>query len=312
MATITGILYDQPPADQVNLLELALPITDLPNINSESDWAQDGIHVAYRCSCAARWPVQGKCYACVPEDVVAPDWWPTPLSAEDNPSGQFGMPDGPAPSTGDGILWKKFNVGRLHAHNEKGVGCDFENVAETTAADIAAHTPAVLGAELYDGAGSLSGGLMECAELIEVDGGGAVSPGQAVASLIQNVTSSSEDGKHYSAGGYVISIPEHAGEAFNKSRRATEADIPVWRVAGNPNMGPYETDNDYTSGLEAGPGQAWAYIHPVPYVGVTQPKELDDSIPTGNLEMASEQRRYIVAFKPCRIYAILVDINIGC
>ena len=73
MPTITGILHDEPPSSGVNLLELARPITDLPNINSESDWAQDGVIVAYRCSCVARWPMQIKCNSCVDDETVVPE-----------------------------------------------------------------------------------------------------------------------------------------------------------------------------------------------------------------------------------------------
>lgn len=328
MAVITGIIQDRAPAAERNILQLANPVTDIANVTA-TNWLTDcGIDLLYTCGCVGRWPHQADCVRRCPrvdEDnneipIEKPDWWPTQIDqVNDGTTYVPAFPDGPPPQAGDTLCAAPFAVGRGSRTLDVGNNCTVMDPAVSAGADMEAHLAAVVAAELYDGQGTLSPSLMGLAQPL---GGGALL-GSAVG-LSQLVRNASQPGNmansHYSLGDHVITMPAWAADVMGCHLRWDEetgqhvnrAGIPVWFIDGHPNMSPYADPNDYTSAEPAGDGEAWAYIHPRPYVGTGPLEIVDGSEINGNVVSARATQRYIVVFKPCRIYAAKINLNKTC
>ena len=328
MAVITGIIRDQPPAAERNILELARPITDIDGVTA-SNWLNDcGIDLLYTCGCVGRWPNQSDCRRRCPrvdEDnneipIESPDWWPVPIDQVNDGTGFVpAFPDGAPPRTGNTLRAAPFAVGRASRLLDVGDNCTVMDPRTAVQSDMEAHLAAVVGAELFDGQGTLSPSLMDLAT--------PLGDGQLLGSsvgLSQLVRNAGQPGgmanSHYSLGDYVITMPAWAADVMGcqlrwddeNQQHVNRAGIPVWFVEGHPNLGPYEIEGDYTSGRGALDGEAWAYIHPRPYVGVGPLEVRDAGELNGNVVAAHATQRYIVIFKPCRIYAAKIDLNKSC
>ena len=187
---------------------------------------------------------------------------------------------------------------------------------------MAAHLPTAVGRELFDGQGTLSPSLMSTAQPL-VDGNGdprVLSATGGMVQLARNASQSDVPGnKLYSLSDYVISMPSFAADAVSglrfdadRGEYVNKAGLAVWFPEGHPNMSPYADPNDFTSATPAGDGQAWAFIHPRPFAAVGPVETITADELLGNVRAARAVQRYIVVFKPCRIYAALIDINKSC
>ena len=328
MAVITGIIRDTPPPPERNIVELARPITDIGNVTA-TNWLEDcGIDLLYTCGCVGRWPHQSECARRCPrvdEDlneitVENPEWWPNQLDqVNDGTTYVPAFPDGPPPQAGNSLSAAPFAVGRVSRTLEVLDNSTVLDPRAEVGADILAHAPAAIGAELYDGQGTLSPSLMSLAQ--PLGGGQLLGSAAGLSQLVRNAAQPGGDGNaHYSLSDHVISMPSWSADVMGSqlrwdpetSQHVNRAGIPVWFVEGHPNMSPYADPNDFTTATPAEDGEAWAYIHPRPYVGRGPIDISNTGVINGNVEGARATQRYIVVFKPCRIYAAKIDINKHC
>lgn len=313
--TISSVLHDTPP--EIDITTFARPITDLPGVTSDNWVAECGVTILYRCQCVHQVPRRQSCDICerVNEDGEAsptkpPEWWPelTEIEALDlvvDPT--YCQTDGKAKGM-------TFREGTALGQSDKSVGCDFENTQESARAALDAHLSAAIVCELWSGGTTLNAGLQTMAKPI----GGAtptpVSVNVALSNLIESALQSPEPGAKRTVSDLMISAPAHA-LPFMKNLRYVDdipycGQIPVMAIGGETNESPYADPFDYTTATPADPGTAWFYIHPRPYVGIDDRVSLKPAQgEKANKEDWIAERKFIVAFKPCPVFAVLADIN---
>lgn len=315
--TISSVLHDDPPT--TSILDFARPITDLPGVTS-TNWVNEcGVTLLYRCQCVHQVPRRESCTVCErlddkgnPKPITPPEWWPELVEIP-----ELDMVVDPTYCQTDGkAKGMTFREGTALGQSDKSVGCDFENTQESAIKALDAHLSAAIVCELWTGGTTLNVGLQTIASGNVIgDGVTAVSPAVAISNLIEAATQSPEPGAKRTTSGLMISAPAHAEPLLKGCIRYVDGvphvgHLPFMAIGGESNESPYADPFDYTTAAPAEPGTAWFYIHPRPYVGIDDRVSLK---PAQGIEANKEdwiaERKFIVAFKPCPVFAVLADIN---
>lgn len=319
--TPAHFLLDEEPT--WSIFDVALPITALDGIESEADWVP-GIEAWYRADIALREPMRTHLAEADPSnDTVAdPSAWPEAITTVPDvasfPTGLKGIAE-------DGT---QFGARPFFVRTDRLVYelyQQWRDAGTDARAVLQAHVADQVADEMVDSLYTQNLGLSRTVALAEAASAGSADLSGASAATPARAISALYEANRLAGGGHrgVLSVPSHAVPFLVRDRLARWTDTGQLRDCYNNLVipltnpqGPLADPDDLESAPAPAAGEGWLWLHPRPYVGLTdpRPREVGDGprqrgYAKVNEDLALAEAVAIVVFKPIRTFCVNTIMN---